>query len=141
MITVKAVRFPGQTQEAAIEDGSKVQDVLRALGLDATGYQIQLNGDVVSLSSSVDDGDMVVLTKAVKGNLDSITVKVVQFPGAVRELMLNGDRSLGAALTMAGVTVAAGMQVQLNGEVVTNRGTQLDDQDQVVVTKNVKGNR
>lgn len=71
---------------------------------------------------------------------DHIQVRVVRVPGTVVEVALNGDRTVAAALTAAGLS-AEGYEVQVNGTRVTNlTAGELEDEDTVLLSKKIKGN-
>ncbi len=69
-----------------------------------------------------------------------ITVKVGRLPGQIQEYVLNGDRTVRAALAVAGLN-ANGYEVRLNGNPVTDLGTAVSNGDQVLLTRVIKGNR
>jgi hypothetical protein len=68
-----------------------------------------------------------------------ITVKVLRVPGSVREIALNGERTVGAALREAGIKVDSGFTVQIGSKTVDSDTTVKAGQT-IVVAKNIKGN-
>jgi hypothetical protein len=68
----------------------------------------------------------------------SITVKVVQVPGAVKELELENGSTVGTALEVASISTD-GRSIQLNGAATTTDAA-LSDGDKVIVAKGAKGN-
>ena len=61
-------KTPGRVDQVSLNTGATVADALSANDLDATGYTINLNSEVVNTSHLVHDGDRVLLTKEIKGN-------------------------------------------------------------------------
>lgn len=66
---VRAGRLPGTLANVAVEDGATIQDVLSAAGLSTEGHQVRLNGESAELDAEVEDGDTILLTRQIKGNL------------------------------------------------------------------------
>ena len=67
MKTLKVGKFPGMINEFAVESNSTVGEVLEMADLDSTGYEIQLDGNVVDTSAVVGEANLLVLAKQVKG--------------------------------------------------------------------------
>lgn len=67
-ITVKAGRLPGTLQTVAVEEGTTVAEVLRHANLDASGFEVRVNGTTASMDYEVEQDDNVLLTRQIKGN-------------------------------------------------------------------------
>ena len=65
---VKIGKMPGKIEEIALEDGTTVQQALEIVGLDSEGYEIRVNGTASTTSAELSDGNVVLLTKMIKGN-------------------------------------------------------------------------
>lgn len=65
---VKIGKMPGRIEEIALEDGTTVQQALEIVGLDSEGYEIRVNGTTSTTSAELSDGNVVLLTKMIKGN-------------------------------------------------------------------------
>lgn len=65
---VRAGTVPGTLASVAVNDGATVADVLSTGNLSAEGFQVRRNGETVSLSDTVEDGDTILLTRQIKGN-------------------------------------------------------------------------
>lgn len=69
VITVKVMRVPGATQEVALDSGATVGDALSAASMNvASGESVKLNGAATDLSSTLSDGDRIIIAKGAKGN-------------------------------------------------------------------------
>lgn len=67
-INVSLAKVPGARNGFTLNGDRTVEALLAAAEMDATGYQIRINGSAGTLATSLDDGDEVVLVKMVKGN-------------------------------------------------------------------------
>ena len=67
-----------------------------------------------------------------------ITVKVIELPGAVREVALEDGATVGNALSVAGVS-AEGYPIKVDSSEATV-DTVLTDNARVIVSKSAKGN-
>ena len=67
-IEVKVGTVPGVLKTIALDDDATAQDAITTAGVDASGYDVRVNGDSVALSKELEDGDSVLLFKQIKGN-------------------------------------------------------------------------
>lgn len=68
-IEVRIGVVPGNVDTIVLNDGATLGDALNMKGLSMTGHTVQVSGaTVTSTSHQLQDGDRVMLTKAVKGN-------------------------------------------------------------------------
>lgn len=67
-ITVRAGKLPGKIVEIALNGDRTVSAAIQAAELDATGFEIRVNGQPASADFQLEDGDTVLLVKKVKGN-------------------------------------------------------------------------
>lgn len=67
------------------------------------------------------------------------TVSVGRVPGEIKTYTVDSPATVADALTVAGVTVASGENVVLNGNPATPE-TSLGDRATVLLTRQVKGN-
>lgn len=70
--------------------------------------------------------------------MDYITVRVGKVPGTLKDVTLNGDRTVGAALRAAEMSVEAGFEVKVDGD-PADTGTRLTDGAHVLIVKKIKG--
>lgn len=68
--TVRVGMMPGRITEYAIEIGTSIADLLKVAGLDATGYDVKVDGTKVNPSTAnvSETTALVMLVKQVKGN-------------------------------------------------------------------------
>ena len=67
MKTLRVGKFPGRIDEVMVEDNATVAEVLEVAELDAGGYEIQLDGNVVQQDKAIGEGKLLILAKQVKG--------------------------------------------------------------------------
>lgn len=67
-ITVRVGRLPGRIHDVALNGGRTVQDAIKGAELDATGYTIKVNAAPATLRTALNQGDTVLLVKAIAGN-------------------------------------------------------------------------
>lgn len=68
-INVQVTKVPGAMVPVVLNGGATVADALSAANIEVgSGYEIRLNNDVVSTDSTLNDGDVVLVTKMIKGN-------------------------------------------------------------------------
>ena len=137
-ITVKVGKLPGTIQEIALNGDRTVRAALTAAELNATGFQVRVNGADADMDTTVTNGATIFLVKKIKGNADHIMVKVGKLPGAISEIALNGDRTVRAALTAAELS-PTGYQIRVNGS-DADLDTELTANSSVFLVKKIKGN-
>lgn len=72
---------------------------------------------------------------------DFISVRIGKVPGQIREVLLNGERTVGAALSAASGDLGdtRGYEMKVNGQTV-NASTSLTGGETIVLVKQIKGN-
>jgi len=71
MVQVKVGVMPGQINEFVVEEGTSIANVLNIAGLNASGYEVKVDGyKVTDLENEFVNSDtrLVLLTKMIKGN-------------------------------------------------------------------------
>lgn len=77
--------------------------------------------------------------KGVKKTVDNIFVKVARTGSVVKDVALNGGRTINDALKAAGINKKESEIVQVNGEEVEDLSIELEEGDRVVLVKNIEG--
>jgi len=69
--TIRVGVMPGRIQEVVVEVGTPVSEVLAIAELDATGYDVKVDGvKITNLNQGVTEStNLVLLAKQVKGNM------------------------------------------------------------------------
>lgn len=106
-ITVRVGRLPGRIGEFTLNGDRTVATALATAGLDATGYEIRVQGRPATPETTLIEGDLVLLVKKIKGNADGFTlVRVGRVPGPALVEVAITEATVGAALEAAGITLA-----------------------------------
>ena len=66
--SIKIGVMPGRIEEYVLEDGTTVAQALEIAGLSADGYEVKQDGNTVEDLNSLANGNVILLTKRVKGN-------------------------------------------------------------------------
>jgi sulfur carrier protein ThiS len=72
--------------------------------------------------------------------MDVETVKIGRVPGEIKEYALNGERTVGALLKSAKITVGASEVIRVNGD-DAEKDTEVCGDDTILVLKPIKGAR
>ena len=60
--------FPGRLNDYMVEEGTTVRAALEMAGLTVSNEQeVKLDGEIVSMDDTVDDGNLLLVTKRIKG--------------------------------------------------------------------------
>jgi soluble P-type ATPase len=142
--TIKVGVMPGKINEFVVEIGTTVTDVLALAGLDASGYDVKVDGiKVTDLSRTLvgERTNLVLLAKQVKGNSER-TVKVGVMPGKINEFVVEVGTTITDVLALAQLD-ASGYDVKVDGVKITDldRSVIGDRTNLVLLAKQVKGNR
>ena len=70
--------------------------------------------------------------------METITVRVGKLPGVINEIVLNGDRTVGAALSAAGLD-PSGFEIRVGGA-AASPDSRLTHGQTVLLVQRVKGN-
>jgi putative ubiquitin-RnfH superfamily antitoxin RatB of RatAB toxin-antitoxin module len=139
-IMVKVGQIPGAINEYALEVGTTVAKALELAGLSATGYDVRLDGTSVSVDAVIPvDAKIIVLAKMIKGNSDTVVLKVGVIPGAINEFAVEEGSTVGEVLALANLS-ATGYDVRLDGETVTVDDLIECDSKIIILAKQIKGN-
>ena len=139
--TLRVGMMPGRINEYAVEVGTTIADVLALAELDATGYDVKVDGEKVDPSTAtVTEGtSLILLAKQVKGNADK-TVRVGMMPGRINEYAVEVGTTIVNVLALAELD-ATGYDVKVDGEKVDpSTATVTDSTSLILLAKQVKGN-
>lgn len=68
-ITVQVTKVPGAMKTVSLENGATVKDALDAAELTVeSGYEIRVDDEVATRDTTLNDGEVIVVTKMIKGN-------------------------------------------------------------------------
>lgn len=140
--TVRIGAMPGTIQEFAVEVGTPVSSLIEMAGLEATGYDVKVDGTKVDADTAVvtDSTSLVLLVKRVKGNSDVTTVRVGAMPGTITEYAVEVGTPIKSLLEMANLD-PSGYEVKVDGQKVDHETAIVTTSTNLVLlVKLVKGN-
>lgn len=144
MKTVRVGVMPGRINEYAVEVGTSIADVIALAELDATGYDVKVDGEKVTDlhgTKVTENTNLILLAKQVKGNSGMKTVRVGVMPGRINEYAVELGQSIKSVLELAQLD-ATGYDVKVDGEKVTDLENTVvtESTNLILLAKQVKGN-
>lgn len=136
MITLKVGQMPGQLRDVVANEGMTAREILALAGLEASNHEIRLDGDKISLDTTIHGGRLLVMMKMIKGNMP--TIKVGQMPGMLRDVEYTEGETASQIFDRAGVSIS-GSEVRIDGDKITP-DTQITNGRLLVAMKMIKGN-
>ena len=67
-IMIRAGKMPGKIHDLALTENQTVQAALEAAKLNATGYEVRVNGEDCRMGDVLKEGDTVLLVRSIRGN-------------------------------------------------------------------------
>lgn len=126
-MNIRIGRMPGRIVEQELPSRSTVASALVAASLDAAGYEIRVQGAPATPATILNEGDLILLVKKIKGNSPDgyVTVRVGEGPKAA-ELVLADNAVVAEALAMAGVAPVEGQRIFQDGRLAELEDTVRD---------------
>lgn len=138
---VKVGVIPGAINEYALESGTTVSQALTLANLPTSGYDYRIDGELVSVDTVIPDGAKILVgAKQIKGNSNTVVLKVGVIPGAINEFAVEEGTTIQEVLTLANLT-ATGYDVRLDGEIAQLDDLVEQDSKLIILAKQIKGNR
>lgn len=139
--TIRVGQMPGRIEEYAVETGTTISALLELANLDASGFDVKVDGNkVTDLDSATvtSSTNLVILAKQVKGNAER-SVRVGQMPGRINEFAVDSASSIADLLALAELD-PSGFDVKVDGNKVTDFSQPVGSANLVILAKQVKGN-
>lgn len=131
--------MPGRIEEVAVEVGTKVEDVLNIAGLNASGYDVKIDGVTSSTEDTVGEGtNLILLVKQVKGN-STVMVRVGMMPGRIEEYAVESGSKVSDLIQQANLD-PTGYDIKVDGVTLSDEALINEDTSLVLLVKQVKGN-
>lgn len=139
MKNVKVVNMPGEIREYVVEMGTTVGQLCDLAGIEVTSEsEITADGKKVSILDVVDEMNLVVVTKRIKGNAQK-TIKIVNMPGEIKEYMADDSDTVKYICDLADIEVTDESEITADGKKVGLYDV-IGHMNLIVVTKRIKGN-
>lgn len=135
-IEVRVGRVPGTVSTIVLNGTRDVRTALTAAGLSQGDYEIRVNSQRAELTTTLRQGDTVLLVKKITGNM--IEVRVGRVPGAIQSIALDDGATVGDALEEADLD-QEDYEVRVNSQ-RADLGQTLRGGETVLLVKKITGN-
>ena len=136
MLKIKVGMMPGKLVEVVVEQGSTAREIFEVAGVELSNHEIRLDGEKITLDTKVNNGNLLVAMKMIKGNMPSI--KVGMMPGRLEVVEYTEGESAYEIFERANIGVS-NHEVRLDGEKIA-LDTKVNNGNLLVAMKMIKGN-
>ena len=136
MMKIKVGMMPGKLVEVVVEQGSTAREIFEVAGVELSNHEIRLDGEKIDLDRTINNGNLLVAMKMIKGNMPSI--KVGMMPGRLEVVEYTEGESAYEIFERANIGVS-NHEVRLDGEKIA-LDTKVNNGNLLVAMKMIKGN-
>lgn len=136
MMKIKVGMMPGKLVEVVVEQGSTARKIFEVAGVELSNHEIRLDGEKIDLDRTINNGNLLVAMKMIKGNMPSI--KVGMMPGKLEVVEYTEGESAYEIFERANIGLS-NHEVRLDGEKIT-LDTKVNNGNLLVAMKMIKGN-
>ena len=68
MMKIKVGMMPGKLVEVVVEQGSTAREIFEVAGVELSNHEIRLDGEKIDLDRTINNGNLLVAMKLIKGN-------------------------------------------------------------------------
>ena len=136
MMKIKVGMMPGKLVEVVVEQGSTAREIFEVAGVELSNHEVRLDGEKIDLDRTINNGNLLVAMKMIKGNMPSI--KVGMMPGKLEVVEYTEGESAYEIFERANIGVS-NHEVRLDGEKIA-LDTKVNNGNLLVAMKMIKGN-
>lgn len=136
MMKIKVGMMPGKLVEVVVEQGSTARKIFEVAGVELSNHEIRLDGEKIDLDRTINNGNLLVAMKMIKGNMPSI--KVGMMPGKLEVVEYTEGESAYEIFERANIGLS-NHEIRLDGEKIT-LDTKVNNGNLLVAMKMIKGN-
>ena len=136
MLKIKVGMMPGKLVEVVVEQGSTAREIFEVAGVELSNHEVRLDGEKIDLDRTINNGNLLVAMKMIKGNMPSI--KVGMMPGKLEVVEYTEGESAYEIFERANIGVS-NHEVRLDGEKIA-LDTKVNNGNLLVAMKMIKGN-
>lgn len=136
MMKIKVGMMPGKLVEVIVGQGITAREIFEVAGVELSNHEIRLDGEKITLDTKVDNGNLLVAMKMIKGNMPSI--KVGMMPGKLEVVEYTEGETAYEIFERANIGLS-NHEVRLDGEKIA-LGTRINNGNLLVAMKMIKGN-
>ena len=68
MLKIKVGMMPGKLVEVVVEQGSTAREIFEVAGVELSNHEVRLDGEKIDLDRTINNGNLLVAMKLIKGN-------------------------------------------------------------------------
>lgn len=136
MMKIKVGMMPGKLVEVVVEQGSTAREIFEVAGVELSNHEVRLDGEKIDLDRTINNGNLLVAMKMIKGNMPSI--KVGMMPGKLEVVEYTEGDTAYEIFERANIGLS-NHEVRLDGEKIAI-DTKINNGNLLVAMKMIKGN-
>ena len=136
MMKIKVGMMPGKLVEVVVEQGSTAREIFEVAGVELSNHEVRLDGEKIDLDKTINNGNLLVAMKMIKGNMPNI--KVGMMPGKLEVVEYTEGETAYEIFERANIGLS-NHEVRLDGEKVA-LDTKVNNGNLLVAMKMIKGN-
>lgn len=136
MLKVKVGVMPGKLVEVVAAKGTTARELFETANVEVSNHEVRLDGNRINIDTEIQEGNLLVAMKMIKGNIN--TIKVGVMPGRLTEIALAGELTARELFAMAEVEVS-NHEIRLDGVKIDLDQT-VETGNLLVAMKMIKGN-
>ena len=136
MMKIKVGMMPGKLVEVVVEQGSTAREIFEVAGVELSNHEVRLDGEKIDLDKTINNGNLLVAMKMIKGNMPNI--KVGMMPGKLEVVEYTEGETAYEIFERANIGLS-NHEVRLDGEKIA-LDTKVNNGNLLVAMKMIKGN-
>ena len=118
MFTIKVGVMPGKLQEVVVDGELTAKEIFELAEVDYEGHEIRLDGNRINIDEKVNNGNLLVAMKMIKGNANIIKVGIM--PGKLQEVEFTPGEIARHIFEKVEIDTN-NMEIRLDGNKICNR--------------------
>ena len=136
MFTIKVGVMPGKLQEVVVDGELTAKEIFELAEVDYEGHEIRLDGNRINIDEKVNNGNLLVAMKMIKGNANIIKVGIM--PGKLQEVEFTPGEFARHIFEKVEIDTN-NMEIRLDGNKI-DIDTRIENGNLLVAMKMIKGN-
>ena len=136
MFTIKVGVMPGKLQEVVVDGELTAKEIFELAEVDYEGHEIRLDGNRINIDEKVNNGNLLVAMKMIKGNANIIKVGIM--PGKLQEIEFTPGEIARHIFEKVEIDTN-NMEIRLDGNKI-DIDTRIENGNLLVAMKMIKGN-
>ena len=136
MFTIKVGVMPGKLQEVVVDGELTAKEIFELAEVDYEGHEVRLDGNRINIDEKVNNGNLLVAMKMIKGNANIIKVGIM--PGKLQEVEFTPGEIARHIFEKVEIDTN-NMEIRLDGNKI-DIDTRVENGNLLVAMKMIKGN-